>query len=96
MYSVSMAYVINNINNINIIDIRPENIYKVGHISNAKNIPKNDLLVNYPNYLEKNRTYYIYCDRGITSSLVVNFLNSKGYDTLNIEGGYYRYLLMNK
>ena len=96
MYSISMAYILNNINNINIIDIRPESVYNKGHILNAKNIPKNDLLKNYSNYLDKSKTYYLYCDRGITSSMVVTFLNSKGYDTLNIEGGYLRYLLMNQ
>ena len=78
---------------LNIIDIRTNYEYLNGHIPTAKNIDKN-VLVMYPNkYLNKEDTYYIYCQSGHSSNNIVNMLNSKGYNTVNIQGGYNNYLL---
>ncbi len=80
-------------NNINIIDIRNRNSYVMGHIPQAINIDEYDLLFNTANYLDKNTRYYLYCDYGNRSEQLVNKLNSRGYDTVNIDGGYHNYLL---
>lgn len=78
---------------LNVIDIRTNYEYLNGHIPTAKNIDKN-VLVMYPNkYLNKEDTYYIYCQSGHSSNNIVNMLNSKGYNTVNIQGGYNNYLL---
>lgn len=83
----------NKYNTLNIIDIRDNYAYTKGHIINAKNIPK-EILINSPNkYLNKDETYYIYCQSGINSNRIVNMLNSQGYHTYNIIGGYNNYLL---
>ena len=72
----------------NIIDIRMKYDYDKGHIDKAVNI-REDLLLNNPGYyLDKSKLYYIYCENGHRSKMVVNKLNSMGYHTLNIEGGY--------
>ena len=71
-----------------IIDIRNRGEYLLGHIDNAINIEKNTLLSNYGKYLNKSDTYYIYCNSGISSKRVVEYLNSLGYNTVNIDGGY--------
>ena len=49
--------------------------------------------MNPNSYLKKDKTYYIYCQTGYTSMDVVNILNKKGYNTINLEGGYNKYLL---
>ncbi|MDO5568486.1 MAG: rhodanese-like domain-containing protein [bacterium] len=81
-----------NINNLigmnNIIDLRPHYLYIQGHIKGAKNIEYDDLLNNYYNYLDKNQTYYLYCQMGKKSKLMSDFLNSIGYKTVNVNGGY--------
>lgn len=78
---------------LNVIDIRTNYEYLNGHIPTAKNIDKN-VLVMYPNkYLNKEDTYYIYCQSGHSSNNIVKMLNSKGYNTVNIQGGYNNYLL---
>jgi len=78
---------------INIIDIRPINSIVDGKIPFAKNISPT-LLVHNPNaYININEKYYIYCQSGTQSKLVVELLNSKGYQTVNINGGYNNYLL---
>ena len=77
----------------NIIDIRSLNNYNKGHIDGAIHINQFDLLFNPSNYLNKEETYYIYCNSGVSSKVVVNKLNSLGYHTVNIDGGYNNYLL---
>ena len=77
----------------NIIDIRASFDYEAGHIKDAINI-REDLLLNNPEcYLNKNDTYYIYCETGSRSRMVCNRLNARGYNTFNIKGGYKKYLI---
>lgn len=73
---------------MNIIDIRSRNDYLLGHIDDSINIPYMELFNNYSKYLNKSDTYYIYCSSGNTSKRLVDYLNSIGYHTVNIEGGY--------
>ena len=77
--------------NPNIIDIRNNYYYNIGHIKGAINIPYYDLLTNYRYYLNKYTTYYLYCDEGEQSIEIANRLNSFGYNTISISGGYIEY-----
>lgn len=77
----------------NIIDIRDINSYNKSHIEGAIHIDQYDLIFNPNKYLNKNDIYYIYCNSGVSSKVVVNRLNSRGYHTVNIDGGYNNYLL---
>ena len=80
------------INNPIIIDIRNNYYYNMGHIDGAINIPYYNLLNNYNHYLDKNNTYYIYCDKGDQSLEIAKRLSSFGYHMFNIIGGYQEYL----
>ena len=80
------------ITNPNIIDIRDNYSYNLGHIVGAVNIEALELLNNPNKYLNKSEVYYIYCDSGNRSKSLVNKLNSMGYNTVNIIGGYNNYL----
>ena len=71
-----------------IIDIRDNYSYNISHIKNSLNIPYYNLLNNYSHYLNKNNTYYLYCDEGKQSFEISKRLNSFGYKTKSIEGGY--------
>lgn len=75
------------------IDIRSRGKYLLGHIENAININYYELLLNYDKYLNKNEIYYIYCDSGNKSKVIVNKLKNFGYNCVNIEGGYNNYLV---
>lgn len=77
--------------NINLIDIRSTSSYMLGHIPYAKNISKNELMFNTEKYLKKGITYYIYCSKGIQSRGLVNYLNTQGYSTKSVLGGYSNY-----
>ena len=79
-----------------IIDIRSKYKYDLGHIPNAINIDSIDLLSNPNKYLKKGTKYYIYCQSGHTSKMVVDKLNNLGYNTVNIPGGYNLYIDFNR
>lgn len=78
---------------LNIIDIRTKYIYELSNISNSINIPYEYLLLNPSKYLNKNDTYYLYCQAGYTSKSISKKLNSLGYKTISINGGYNSYRL---
>ncbi|MBQ2639921.1 MAG: rhodanese-like domain-containing protein [Bacilli bacterium] len=91
--NISIEDLLKNKNN-NIIDIRDKYKYSNGHISNSINIPSEYLITNHSEYLDKDETYYLYCDNGYKSKLVSDELNYLGYKTINIIGGYNYYLLI--
>ena len=77
----------------NIIDIRSNDKYRINHIPGAINIEYLELLDNPSKYLNKQDIYYLYCTSGYTSKAVVDKLNSLGFNTVNIDGGFNNYLL---
>lgn len=76
----------------NIIDIRENYFYQVGRIPTAINVPMNFILTVPQNYLNKQDTYYIYCEMGSRSKRVCQELRNLGYHVVNIIGGYQSYL----
>jgi len=79
--------------NINIIDIRSIEKYNDKHIDGSKNIPMILLLKDPSKYLEFDKTYYVYCQKGINSIKVCRELNKKGYKVVNVIGGYEAWIL---
>ena len=92
MNSISIKDLLS-MNNITIIDIRPNYEYQYGSIPNTINIPAIKLKNNPSKYLNKNETYYLLCQTGRQSLDIVNMLNIQGFHTVNIIGGYNNYLL---
>lgn len=81
---------------INIIDIRSKYIYDLEHIENSLNIPYDLLLLNPSKYLTKDKTYYLLCQAGYTSKPISKKLNSLGYKTISVNGGYNSYRINKK
>ncbi len=77
-----------NLTNINLIDIREHYLYERGHMKNAKNIPLRTLKNMPDKYLSKEKIYYLICESGFNSKRLSKILNSKGYTTYSIKGGY--------
>lgn len=84
---------LSNNHNLNIIDIRSNYQYQLNRIPTSQNIPTYLLESTPEKYLDKNKTYYIYCQSGHTSKVLVDKLNRIGYKTVNINGGFNNYLL---
>lgn len=74
----------NNRKNI-IIDIQDRYSYKENSYPGSINIPYDDLMNNYRNYLNKTDQYYIYCKSGKLSKRVVAVLSYLGYNVNTIE-----------
>ena len=79
--------------NINIIDLRSREKYNNRHIETAINIPLEQMLINFNKYLDKNKKYYIYCQKGIQSRKLCQILKNNGYNVINITGGYEAWVL---
>ena len=71
-----------------LIDVRQPEEFELGHIKNA-------LLHSVENIetfkQSKNKTYYIYCKSGNRSRKASQFLAQRGYDVVNLDGGYTAY-----
>ena len=76
------------LNNPNIIDIRENYLYNMGHLLESVNITYGLLNEMHYNYLDQNETYYLYCSEGRKSKILADKLNSLGYNCINIRQGY--------
>ena len=76
-----------------IIDIRSNQSYNNNHIDGAINIPYQELISHPSKYLEINKKYFIYCQKGITSTKACNILYNQGYSVVNIIGGYEEWVI---
>lgn len=71
-----------------LIDIRSPEQYQKDHLEGAVSIPFFSLQLHPEKYLQKGKTYTLYCDTGNKSSLLVSYLKRIGYSVVNLEGGY--------
>ena len=62
-----------------IIDVSDRYSYSLSHVNGSINIPYDELLNNYRNYLNKYDKYYLYCKSGKLSKRAVMVLSSLGY-----------------
>lgn len=72
------------IKNGTIIDLQ-DSYYNIYHLRGAVNIPYEELMNNYRNYLRKGDKYYIYCKSGKLSKRVVAVLSYLGYNVTIIK-----------
>lgn len=63
-----------------IIDVGSPYLYKNNHINGSINIPYEILINNYRKYLNKQDTYYLYCQSGKLSKRAVIILSAIGYN----------------
>ena len=71
---------------LQLIDVREVDEFTAGHISGAQNLPLSTLPENYRE-LDKQIPYHIICQKGGRSARACEFLESKGYEVTNVEGG---------
>lgn len=80
-------------NPLNIIDIRSKYKFLSGTIKGAIHVDERELLYYHNQYLSQNKEYYLLCDHGFSSLKLSKMLNSLGYKTYSIRGGYDGYFL---
>ncbi|VAW79221.1 hypothetical protein MNBD_GAMMA12-432 [hydrothermal vent metagenome] len=72
-----------------VIDVRPKEVFKKGHLTNAINIPLEELKSN-PKKADKykNKAVIIYCNSGNTSIAACKLLEEQGFELVhNMRGG---------
>ena len=89
--SISCEDLRNLIGKVEIIDIRDNYLYRLGAIPTSKNIPANFLLMEPSKYLDKDKTYYIYCTFGMQRTKACANLSNNVYHVINVLGGYNSY-----
>lgn len=77
-----------------IIDIRTKaELNRYGKVKGIRNVEMEELLKNPEKHLIKddNHEYYLMCQTGGRSKKTVKTLNSQGFKTVNLKGGYFFY-----
>lgn len=76
-----------------LIDVRTPEEYEEGHLPKALNLDYwSDNFEKQIQYLDKERTYYIYCQAGNRSTEVTDQLKEAGFkNVVNLKDGYEEY-----
>ena len=69
-----------------ILDVREVDEFEAGHIEGAVNVPLSTLDKGYEQ-LDASKRYYGICQGGMRSERACQFLETKGFDVVNVEGG---------
>ncbi|TWT05914.1 rhodanese-like domain-containing protein [Planomicrobium sp. CPCC 101079] len=72
--------------NFQLVDVREDDEVALGMVPGAKHIPLGQLPERFEE-LEINEPVYCICKGGVRSLKACDFLESKGIDTVNVEGG---------
>jgi phage shock protein E len=73
-----------------LVDVRTPEEYAEGHLDNAININwyDEDFMNDFKN-IDKEKTIYVYCQKGKRSASATEMLNSSGYNNvIDLLGGY--------
>lgn len=76
-----------NLNKIHIIDLRERETVELHPFSKALNFPFSQIWSDIDN-IPKDKPVYVFCHSGEISRQVVRILMQRGYDAVNIQGGY--------
>ncbi len=68
-----------------LIDIQNPIDYANNHHPNSINIPYEKLMLNYKTLLDKNKRYFIICNKGTKSRKAVSILEYYGYDVTQMS-----------
>ncbi|GGD54980.1 hypothetical protein GCM10011361_21910 [Muriicola marianensis] len=72
-----------------LIDVRTPEEFDAGHLENAININWYDEdFAEQVSDLPKGNTIYVYCQKGGRSAMAASVLDSLGYRTIDLTGGY--------
>ncbi len=87
MNSVTMKWAQENIDSINLIDVRSTAEFADRSVKGAVNIPLAGIVMNADSLLDRNKTYHVMCLSGGRSFNACIELESQGFDVVNCEGG---------
>ena len=68
-----------------LIDLQHPLDYKKYHHPDSINIPYDKLMLNYKELLDKNKSYYLVCNKGVKARKAVSILEYLGYDVTQLS-----------
>lgn len=71
---------------IQVLDVREQEEYDARHLDGVTLLPLSVLAERYSE-LDKNQPFYVICRSGKRSARACLFLEKKGYDVTNVQGG---------
>lgn len=75
---------------INLIDVRETDEYAGGHIKQAKNVPLSEF-GEHVEALDRSKPIHVICAAGGRSMNASAYLDSLGFDVVNVDGGMMRW-----
>lgn len=72
---------------LHLLDARKQSEYKSQHLVGAENFPL-DFINKNMGSLNRSYQYYIHCAGGYRSVIMASILKARGYDVVNIQGGF--------
>lgn len=70
-----------------VVDVRKPGEYSQKHVKGVKSLPL-DFIHEQAEQLPQGETYYLHCLGGYRSLIAASILKQKGYDVVNIQGGF--------
>ncbi|MDP8257865.1 MAG: FAD-dependent oxidoreductase [Candidatus Aadella gelida] len=74
-----------------LLDVRTRKEYEKDNLPNSKNIPVDELRKRLDE-VPKDKTITVFCYVGIRAHIACRVLNQKGYNALNVSGGYLSFM----
>jgi rhodanese-related sulfurtransferase len=71
---------------VTVIDVREPDEFASGHIPGAVNIPLQTVPDNL-DAIDADKPVYVVCQHGMRSERAATFLDTRGFDTVNVLGG---------
>lgn len=78
--------IVQNEDELNIIDVRPRDLYEEGHVPGAVHMPLSEIEDNLDKF-DKDKHYYAICNDGKGSKKATEILTEHGYNVTNVEKG---------
>lgn len=71
---------------LSVIDVREVDEFLEGHVEGSQNFPLSNLAEDYRD-LQRDQPYYVICHSGKRSLAACEFLQERGLDVTNVQGG---------
>lgn len=72
---------------LNLIDVRETDEFVGGHIKQAKNVPLSEFGAKVDELLDRSKPIHVICAAGGRSMNASAYLDSLGFDVVNVDGG---------
>jgi hydroxyacylglutathione hydrolase len=72
---------------INVLDVRKESEFETEHVLNVQNFPLDFINSNMAE-IRQDKKYYLHCAGGYRSVIAASILQARGYEVVNIQGGF--------